>query len=176
MIGFNDVGYHSNTDTLTPFIDNLALTESIRIERHYVLPSCTVSRCALLTGRYPMRYGMQDGIISYESSYALSRQETLISNEFKSQGYDTHMIGKWHLGMRTYDYVPNNRGFDTFLGYYGPLIDYYTHYGNDGTYSDRIDFHLNEDGYDEPNKYSLYIYKDYIINLLKEKQEKKKKK
>ena len=62
--------------------------ESLRIDKYYVLPECTATRCALLTGRYPMRYGLQAGILYYQSPYALSRREHLLSNEFQDQGYD----------------------------------------------------------------------------------------
>ena len=68
--GFNDVGYHLNTDTQTPFIDAMALDESIIIERYYAMPLCTMTRAALLTGRFVMRYGLQDQVLAYASNYA----------------------------------------------------------------------------------------------------------
>ena len=91
--GFNDVGYHLNTDTKTPFIDQLARDESLIIEKYYAMPLCTMTRAALLTGRYPMRYGLQESLIFYESNYALTRKEILISQEFQTQGYTTHLVG-----------------------------------------------------------------------------------
>ena len=91
--GFNDIGYNGNTDTQTPFISSLARKESLIISQHYATPLCSVTRCALLTGRYPMRYGLQSEAIFHTSNYALSRYETLLSNEFQSQGYSTHLIG-----------------------------------------------------------------------------------
>ena len=97
--GFNDVGYHRNTDTSTPFIDHLAVHDSILIEKYYAYPLCTITRCALLTGRYPMRYGMQDNVLSFESNYALTKRETLLAEEFQQQGYTTHVIGYVRLCM-----------------------------------------------------------------------------
>ena len=91
--GFNDVGYHENTDTSTPFIDNLAVEDSLMIEKYYAYPLCSITRAALLTGRYPMRYGMQDFVLTYESNYALTKTETLIGQEFQHHGYTTHIIG-----------------------------------------------------------------------------------
>ena len=91
--GFNDVGYHLNTDTQTPFIDAMALDESIIIERYYAMPLCTMTRAALLTGRFVMRYGLQDQVLAYASNYALTRKEMTIANEFHNNGYSTHMIG-----------------------------------------------------------------------------------
>ena len=172
--GLNDVGYYKNSDTQTPFIDHLVATEGLRIDKHYVLPECTVTRCALLTGRYPMRYGMQDGVLYYTSAYALSNYEYLLSNEFQSQGYRTHLVGKWHLGFRSWDYTPTYRGFDTFLGFYMGLMYYYSHYGMDFNYKNSIDLRLGEEEYDEPNVYSLEIYTNRIIQLLKSEGNKQK--
>ena len=91
--GFNDVGYHLNTNTKTPFIDEMAQDESIIIEKYYAMPLCTQTRAAFLTGRYPMRFGLQEGIIFFESNYALTRKEILLSQEFQTQGYTTHLVG-----------------------------------------------------------------------------------
>lgn len=42
----------------------------------------------------------------------------MLSNEFQESGYSTHLIGKWHLGMMSYEYTPTYRGFDSFYGYW----------------------------------------------------------
>ena len=174
--GYNDVGYYGSTDTETPFIDKLVQEESIRLDRYYVLPECTATRCALLTGRYPMRYGMQGGVLYYRSSYALSRHEQLLSNEFQNQGYQTHLVGKWHLGMMAYDYVPNQRGFDTFLGYYAGQIFYYNHSGIETSCPTKRDFHWNNNDWNDQDRYTLYTYTDQILNIIDENVEKQKSK
>ena len=45
----------------------------------------------------------------------------------KMCGYNTEMIGKWHLGFFRTDYCPQNRGFDHFMGFYTGSEDFYTH-------------------------------------------------
>ena len=144
--GFNDVGYHGNTNTQTPFIDSLVKEEGLIIDKFYAYPTCTISRCALLTGRYPMRYGMQKEVLNYESNYGLSKYETLISEEFISLGYNTHLIGKWHIGMLHNEYLPLSRGFNTFFGYYGASMYYNEHYGIDDYYT-AYDLYDNNDQY-----------------------------
>ena len=166
--GFNDVGYHLNTDTQTPFIDSLAQDESLIIEKYYAMPLCTQTRAAFLTGRHPMRYGLQEAIISYESNYALTKKEVLLSQEFQTQGYKTHLVGKWHLGYMTWDYTPTYRFFDTFLGYYGAALYYYEHTGSDSDGYEAFDLHYNKEYYDVPHKNSLDIWSEYCQEIITE--------
>ena len=92
-LGYNDLGYNMNTDTLTPFIDELVATKALKLTRNYVTKLCSPSRAAFLTGRYPIRYGIQYDVLDANVPISLSRQNSLISNEFQNQGYSTHMIG-----------------------------------------------------------------------------------
>ncbi|XP_070388967.1 arylsulfatase I-like isoform X2 [Dermacentor albipictus] len=49
---------------------------------------------------------------------------------FKNLGYETHIVGKWHIGYSSLKYTPTCRGFDSFLGFYTGPIDYYSHFMN----------------------------------------------
>ena len=60
--GWKDVGYHGS-DIKTPTIDRLA-TSGTRLEQFYAQPMCTPTRAALMTGRYPFRYGLQTAVIT----------------------------------------------------------------------------------------------------------------
>lgn len=51
---------------------------------------------------------------------------TLMPEHLHRLGYDTHLVGKWHLGFYTEDHTPTKRGFDTFFGYYNGLISYFS--------------------------------------------------
>lgn len=80
-----------------------------------------------MTGRYPLRYGLQTGVIPSPHTYGLPTDEWLLPQALKEAGYQTAIIGKWHLGHADQKYWPRQRGFDY---QYGPLIgeiDYFTH-------------------------------------------------
>ncbi len=124
-LGWKDVGFHGS-DIKTPNIDKLAETGA-RLEQFYAQPMCTPTRAALMTGRYPFRYGLQTAVIPSGHTYGLPRDEWLLPQALKEAGYKTAIIGKWHLGHADPKYWPRQRGFDY---QYGPLIgelDYFTH-------------------------------------------------
>ncbi|MEJ8847645.1 arylsulfatase [Variovorax rhizosphaerae] len=124
-LGWKDVGFHGS-DIRTPNIDKLAQTGA-RLEQFYAQPMCTPTRAALMTGRYPLRYGLQTAVILSGHKYGLATDEWLLPQALKGAGYQTAIIGKWHLGHADRKYWPRQRGFDY---QYGPLIgeiDYNTH-------------------------------------------------
>ena len=82
----------------------------------YGEPVCTPSRAALMTGRYPMRYGLQTLVIFPSHTYGLPTDERTLPQALKDAGYKTLMVGKWHLGHADRKYWPQNRGFDYFYG------------------------------------------------------------
>ena len=123
--GWKDVGFHGS-DIKTPTIDQLA-KEGARLEQFYAQPMCTPSRAALMTGRYPHRYGLQTLVIPSAGKYGLATDEWLLPQALKEAGYTTAIVGKWHLGHADRKYWPRQRGFDY---QYGPLlgeIDYFSH-------------------------------------------------
>mmetsp|Transcript_52988 Transcript_52988/g.67924 ORF Transcript_52988/g.67924 Transcript_52988/m.67924 type:complete len:259 (+) Transcript_52988:71-847(+) len=98
----------------TPHLDNLAL-HGVRFTDFYVTCSiCTPSRASLLTGRYGQRTGMV-GHIAPKSSGGLPPTEYTLASHLKKVGYDSIVLGKWHLGhVRPHD--PLSHGFDEWLG------------------------------------------------------------
>src|SRR5438477_3407510 len=144
-LGWKDVGFHGS-DIKTPNIDKLA-AGGARLEQLYVQPMCTPTRAALMTGRYPIRYGLQTFVIPSSGTYGLPTDEWLLPQALKDAGYKTAIIGKWHLGHADKKYWPRQRGFDY---QYGPLIgelDYFTHeqHGVTGWYRDNK--LVKEEGY-----------------------------
>jgi arylsulfatase A-like enzyme len=123
--GWKDVGFHGS-DIKTPQLDKLA-ENGAQFEQFYAQPMCTPSRAALMTGRYPHRYGLQTVVIPSAGTYGLATDEWLLPQALQEAGYKTAIVGKWHLGHAERKYWPLQRGFDY---QYGPLlgeIDYYSH-------------------------------------------------
>jgi arylsulfatase A-like enzyme len=124
-LGWKDVGFHGS-DIKTPNLDKLA-HEGARLEQFYVQPMCTPTRAALMTGRYPFRYGLQTLVIPTPGKYGLPTDEWLLPQALKGSGYKTAMVGKWHLGHSDRKFWPRQRGFDYHYGAVLGEIDYYTH-------------------------------------------------
>jgi arylsulfatase A-like enzyme len=123
-LGNADVGYHGS-DISTPNIDKLA-REGVRLESFHGMPVCTPARAALMTGRYPMRYGLQTLVIFPNHTYGLPTDERTLPQALKEAGYRTAMVGKWHLGHADQKFWPQNRGFDHFYGNLVGEVDYFT--------------------------------------------------
>ncbi len=125
-LGWKDVGFNGCTDIKTPNLDKLA-AQGARFTQFYVQPMCTPTRAALMTGRYPFRYGLQTAVIPSVSAYGLDTTERLMPQCLKEAGYKTAIIGKWHLGHADKKWWPKQRGFDYQYGAMIGELDYFTH-------------------------------------------------
>ena len=83
-LGWKDVGFHGS-DIKTPNIDQLA-AEGTRLEQFYAQPMCTPTRAALMTGRYPLRYGLQTSVIPDAGTYGLATDEWLLPQALHEVG------------------------------------------------------------------------------------------
>jgi len=149
-LGNADLGYRGG-QIQTPNIDRLA-TEGVRLESFYGMPVCTPARAALMTGRYPMRHGLQTLVIFPSHAYGLPTDERTLPQALKEAGYRTYMVGKWHLGHADEKYWPQNRGFDHFYGNVMGEVDYFT--------KDRgglIDWQRNGEFFSEDGYYTTLI-------------------
>ena len=126
--GTLDAGCYGVTDIKTPVLDALATT-GIRFTQAYAHTVCCPSRAALLTGRAPQRAGVNQWTScspADKDGRVLDLKEITIAEHLKDYGYTSGLIGKWHLGA-TMDHGPLDQGFDSFYGFRGGFIDYYTH-------------------------------------------------
>lgn len=123
-LGHADLGY-MGSQIKTPNIDALA-NEGVKLESYYGLPVCTPARAALMTGRYPMRYGLQTLVIFPSHTYGLPTEEKTLAEYLKEAGYTTALVGKWHLGHADKKFWPQNRGFNSFYGNLVGEVDYFT--------------------------------------------------
>ncbi len=126
-MGYGDFGVFSDGSPLTPALDQL-IKDGVCLTQHYsASPVCAPARAGLLTGRYPHRTGAID-TLEARGLDRLSLDEVTIGDIFKSAGYVTGLVGKWHLGAIDPRYHPNARGFDEFIGFRGGWSDYYQWY------------------------------------------------
>jgi len=129
-LGWGDVGYHGS-QIATPNIDALA-QRGVRLNQFYAQPVCSPTRGALLTGRYPMRLGLQCGVVRPWAQHGLPLDERTLPAALAEVGYVTAICGKWHLGHVSPDYLPTRRGFDHQYGHYNGALDYFTHIRDGG--------------------------------------------
>ncbi|MFB3905077.1 MAG: sulfatase-like hydrolase/transferase [Acidobacteriota bacterium] len=125
--GSVDANCYGSKDLITPHMDALA-ERGVRFTQMYApSPLCTPSRVGLMTGRIPVRAGLQGNASSTKGEAGLSPEEITIAELLRSAGYATGHVGKWHLGYSP-ETMPNAQGFDYSFGHMGGCIDNYSHF------------------------------------------------
>ncbi len=113
-LGYGDLACYGATDVKTPNIDRMA-SEGILFTDFYSVSSISSpSRAGLLTGRYPVRMGV-NGVYFPTSFTGLPTDEITIADMLQEKGYTSGVFGKWHLGHH-YQFMPLQRGFDEYFG------------------------------------------------------------
>jgi len=124
-MGWNDLGAAGNAAIRTPNLDRLANEGALFEHAYTVTSSCSASRGALLTGRYPHSNGLISLMEWHKPPFrelfpmratrtlrhSMRRSETLMSQLFHELGYQTAIIGKWHVSVE----APTSWGFDAKL-------------------------------------------------------------
>ena len=161
-IGYGDLGCYGNQEIKTPHIDRLA-EQGVRCTDFYIgSPSCMPSRGALLTGRHPVRNGLNEQVylIDELEQRVLSLEEKLFPQYMKELGYTTACFGKWNLGFAP-GHRPTERGFDEYLGNISGNCDYFTH-----VYSGRHDLYRGTEPA-EIEGYTTDIYAEAACDFIR---------
>ena len=129
-LGYADLSCYGRKDYQTPNLDKLA-AQGVRFMNAYAAaPVCTPTRVAFFTGRYPAHIpvGLHEPLdwIKKDSSVGLDSSYTTLPSLLKKSGYETFLVGKWHLGFKP-EHSPLRNGFDYFFGFHGGAIDYISH-------------------------------------------------
>ena len=125
-LGWADVSYHAQR-CRTPNIDKL-VRQGVELDHFYVAPMCSPTRAGLMTGRYPIRFGLARAVIPPYRNFGLPVEERTIAEYLAPLGYQRRgVFGKWHLGHHQAKWHPLAQGFTHFEGHYNGAIDYFTH-------------------------------------------------
>eukprot|EP00811_Abedinium_folium_P007356 NODE_16789_length_977_cov_4.821176.p1 GENE.NODE_16789_length_977_cov_4.821176~~NODE_16789_length_977_cov_4.821176.p1 ORF type:complete len:278 (-),score=67.07 NODE_16789_length_977_cov_4.821176:144-920(-) len=162
-LGANDFLTSSDLRDAWPNMQELAHDECITIVHYYTMALCTPSRGAFISGRYPIRNGLQHSVIGNAEAFGLDLSEKTLADKVKEVGYATLGVGKWHLGMYKNASLPTRRGFDHFYGFYTGAIDYFSHtFRVDDI--DFLDLHDDEETDDSQDQvYSTHIFTRKVI-------------
>ncbi|MGB0907982.1 MAG: arylsulfatase B [Maricaulaceae bacterium] len=160
-LGHADVGYRGS-DIQTPSIDRLA-KEGMRLERFYATPFCSPTRAALMTGRDPIKLGVAHAVLMAWDNGGVSLDEHFMPESFQEAGYQTAMVGKWHLGHTIEQHTPNARGFDHFYGHFNTDVNYFTH-----SFAKGHDFQENGTSVKHEGEYATNVHGNQAARYINE--------
>jgi len=164
-LGWHDLSWH-NPRVISPHLAVLA-NDGIVLEQHYSQQVCSPTRGALLTGRYPIHIGLNEGIISPMEPHGLPTDVETLADLLLAAGYSTHAVGKWHLGFCNSAFLPTNRGFQHHYGYWLGAQDYYLHtrsVGHDEGYDFRDDLEVDRSA---EGNYSTELYGNRAAQIIR---------
>lgn len=159
-LGWADPGFRGSPIE-TPVIDTLA-REGVQLNRFYVAPICSPTRAALMTGRDSIRLGVAYGVLLPWDGGGVHTDEHFMPESFRTAGYQTAVVGKWHLGHAQQVFHPNARGFDHFYGHLHTEVGFYPPFSIVGG----KDFQRNGQSIVE-NGYETYLLADEATSWIK---------
>jgi len=168
-LGYGDLSCQGGIDIQTPNIDKL-FSSGMRFTNFYANSTvCSPTRASLITGCYPDMVGVPGVVRTHKTNSwgYLSPAAITLPDMLKKAGYQTAIIGKWHLGLETPN-TPNERGFDFFHGFLGDMMDnYWTHRRHGINY-----MMLNETEID-PEGHATDLFSDWSVNYIQKIAQKK---
>jgi arylsulfatase A-like enzyme len=169
-MGFADLSCYGRKDYQTPHLDRLASEGVMFTNAYAAAPVCTPTRVAFMSGQYPARneVGLHEPLewSTKDSLLGLAASKTSVAALMKQAGYETFLVGKWHLGVKP-AFTPRANGFDYFYGFLGPAFDYISHTDPKGN----PDFYENE----KPIKkegYATDLWKEKANEIISQRHDK----
>ncbi len=164
-MGYADASSYGNDRYQTPNIDRLAREGLRLLDYHSSGVVCSPTRAGLVTGRYQQRAGVPAVISAANHRYeGLHAKEVTFAECLKDAGYQTAVMGKWHLGYQV-KFNPLKNGFDQFHGYVSGNVDYFSHIDQTGIY----DWWAGEELVKEEG-YSTYLITRHAVEFIREHQ------
>lgn len=131
-MGYSDVQCYGNQYINTPNINYLARNGMKFTDAHANSALSTPTRAAFMTGRYQQRVGLEGVILENIAEHehaGLPVDQVTFAEVLSKSGYETCLLGKWHLG-KDKEYHPQNFGFKQFCGFLSGNVDYFTRVNN----------------------------------------------
>ncbi len=163
-LGYADLASFGSTDMQTPSLDAL-VERGMKFDNFYAnCPVCSPTRAALLSGCYQERVGVPGVIRTHpENSWGnLADDATLLPAVLSKVGYETAIIGKWHLGLEQNDW-PTRKGLGYFKGFLGDMMDdYYDHLRHGNNYMREGEVEI------DPAGHATDLFSDWSCQFLKQ--------
>ena len=162
-LGYADLSCYGRRDYKTPNIDSIASGGTKFTQAYANSAVCSATRTGLITGRYQYRIpvGLDEPIGMRD--VGLPPEHPTLPSLLKKAGYQTMLIGKWHLGNRP-NYGPRKSGYDHFWGFYGGGVDYFSHKGNPAKDAPSELWH--DDNRIQPTGYLTDLLGDRAVNVI----------
>jgi len=130
-LGWGSVGFHNaaNSEVQTPQLDAL-VRDGLELNRHYVYSGCAPTRASFQSGRLPVHVTTNNGDGLDDPTHGIPTQMTGLASKLREGGYSTHLVGKWDCGFSSWDRLPRAKGYDSFFGYLGKSLGYFSKFGD----------------------------------------------
>lgn len=172
-LGYNNVGVQQKKvghthEINSPAIDKLASTGMV-LERMYSYKYCSPSRSSFLSGRLPIHVTQnnKNNLVTNPGGADLRMK---LLPEMLKQGphpYQTSLIGKWHVGARSKENLPINRGFDSHFGFLKGGEDHLNQKSNDAGLSFTDLWRDHGPAYHENGTFSTIMYAAEAQKIIK---------